>query len=373
MKKILILISGILCSGTGFAQRMHVREVPATVYGTPDQYSGVLVEVAKSTGIGDTFTLKHYTALDTFKYYQAGLHDSGYANGMNVWNDSAFAERYDINGSDSSVRVIGMVGLFGGKVNPASTKTINLNVWGTSYPQPITATLLYNGFPNNVVDSFSVPVTQLGIGAVADTMKIFMFSTPSGLLSGSFFAGYSMSYNFSTLNGDTIAVACTKNGERLPGGTAGLYTVGNNYGADTTTDTTINVQNATLGSDGVWYDNYTQNDSLLNNMAIFPIIVVGQTNEVKSVTHNNLTFSGNYPNPFVNSTHIRFSLAVQEQVMITVMAMDGSVLKHISLTDLTSGDHDVAVSGSSLPPGDYLYLIRTSGGEGMAGKMTKVN
>ena len=188
-----------------------------------------------------------------------------------------------------------------------------------------------------------------------------------------------MNYNFATLAGDTIGLACSVNGDR----TSTVYTItsytdsivnmeGTADSAITVTDTVINVQNATQWSDGVWHDNYTDNDSLYNDLAIYPIVVVGNPTGVNGVKKNNLTLFGNYPNPAANTTNIRCSLRQHADVTITVMDMSGRTLSTLNNANLGTGEHIIPMNTSSLPAGDYVYLLHTSGGDGIAGKMTIV-
>ena len=369
MKKIFILIIVILVSISGFAQRSnHKYAMPVSSVNDGNVIFSNSTSNARTTATGDTLKLSNIAAADTLVIYTAGA-DSGYLTGTDYWGDQAFAERYDFNPADSSVKVIGVFAQFSGKVNPASAKQISFNIWSLSAPQYITSRLFYSGFPNAVYTTLTVPVTQLGIGVTADTLKKFMFDSTTHFLSGSFFAGYSISYNFNALAGDTIGLASSKNGYRTSPKTTLQVIISD---VDTVVDTMINVQNATQWSDGNWHDNYSDNDSLFNDLAIYPIVIIGTPTGLKGVTKNNLTFYGSFPNPAVNSTNIKFSLSKNADVTIQIMDMNGRALNTITQTNLAIGDHIITVNTSALPAGDYLYLIRTSGGEGMASKMTVV-
>ena len=368
MKKIVILtiviLSGICC----FAQtKKAIYAQPVSSIEGTRSYPGV----ARTTAIGDTLLLSNINPLDTLTIYRVGAGDTdGYATGTNSWNDIAFAERYNITGQDSSVMVLGVVAEFAGKVNPASVKTITLTLWddqGSS--QMISSTTSYNGFPGNILDTVSVSIKNIGIGTTMDTLKHFLFATPAQSL-GSFFAGYSINYGFSALDGDTIGLACSKNGHRM-GDSFTVKQVITDFG-DTLYDTLINVQNATLEADNAWYDNFTQNDSLYNNLAIFPLVAI-LPSDVKGITRNNLTFFGNYPNPANANTNIKFSLAENTGITVQIMDMNGRVLNSIKQDNLAAGAHIVPVNTANMPFGDYLYLVRTSGGDGIAGKMTVIH
>jgi hypothetical protein len=298
--------------------------------------------------------------------YKVG-NDSGYSRGTNYWGDKGFAERYVVNDSLSSVEVIGVYALFTGRVNSSTTKKINFDIWNEGPRQIISGTRFYSGFPNNVLDSLAVPVNQLGIGATGDTIKSHFFAVSKGV-TGTFFTGYTINYNFATLSGDTLGLYTSKDGERASNSYFSWELHVSDIG-DTVLDTIINVQNATLQSDNKWHDNYTDNDSLKNNLAIYPIVTMGFPASVKGITRNNLTFYGNFPNPAIANANIRFALTGTADVTVQVMDIHGRIVATIQQANLSTGDHVVTVNTSAFPAGDYLYLVRTSDGDGIAGKI----
>ena len=384
MRKIFILVIALSINIVAFAQRtVHTQPNAVTGINSSNFSFGHNNTYSRTTGLGDTLVLTNILAADTpLVIYSAGISDSGYLTGTDVWGDQGFAERYDfdnISGVDSSLVIIGVVAQFHGSVNPLSTNTVTFNAWDVGFPLVVSATTAYSGFPNDNMDSLVVPFTQLGIGATGDTIKPFLFPAATIVLQNGFFIGYTMNYNFLTLSGDTIGLACSANGDR----TSPAYTVqtyidsvlnmeGTADSAITVTDTTINVQNATQWSDGVWHDNYTNNDSISNDLAIYPIVVIGSPTSVKGVKKNNFTFFGNFPNPAVNTTNIRFSLLKNADVTVQILDMNGRIISTITDKDLTVGEHTIPVNTSTMAAGDYLYLIHTSGGDGVASKMTIV-
>ena len=374
MKKIIILSVAILLSAYSFAQRIHSIQSQSINYVNQNGYGFHHSNTsAKTTANGDTAILKHISSTDTIKIYTVGTGDSGYVTGTNYWGDMAFAERYDYNDdSGRTMQVIGLFALFKGKVNPASVKSVTFTLWDEGPEQAITSTRFYKSFPNNVLDTVTIPITQIGIGTSTDTLKSYLFATPGNYYS-SFFAGYSINYNFATLNGDTIGLASSKNGERTESSFQRKSYLKDSTSTviDSATDTIYYVQNATLGSDNLWYDNYTQNDSILNNLAVYPVVISGFKESVKGITRNNFTYYGNYPNPADNSTNIKFALSASVDVTVQIMDMGGRIINTIKQTNLTTGEHVIPVNTANLPAGDYLYLIRTSGGDGIAGKMIK--
>ena len=260
MEQTIVLLLSATLNLLGFGQR----------HALPSQHT-IIPVAAKTTAAGDTLTLSNINATDTLTIYSYGS-DSGYVTGPNVYGDRGFAERYDINGNDSSVKVIGVMSQFGGHVNAASTQTINFKIWGLSSQVAITSSLAYNSFPLAGLDTLTVPVTHLGIGTTTDTVKSFFFPHSTDTIQGAFFVGYDMSYSFNSIT-DTFGLYSTKNGAR----TTPWYQIKTNiddFTNDTTYDTIIVVQNATMWSDNNWHENFTQNDSIKNNLAIYPIVII---------------------------------------------------------------------------------------------------
>ncbi|MCF8451442.1 MAG: T9SS type A sorting domain-containing protein [Taibaiella sp.] len=364
MKKISIVAVALLLTCSASAQKtMHGHE-PQPVRST--RYA------AKTTAIGDTLTLTNIGATDTTRLlYMHTASGSGPTTGTNSFNDKGFAERYYFNAEDSSVKIIGVVTQFGGAVNPASAKTVTLKAWSQGSPQMITARTYYEGFPATLMDSIVVPVSQLGIGTTADTMKTFMFAAPTGFLSDAFFVGYTINYNFLTLDGDTVGLKTSTDGNRTAAYSRIKYNK-NSAGDTLSVDTLINVQNATLWTDNQWHDNYTQNDSLYNNLAIFPIVVTGAPTGITSVFGKGLTLFGASPNPATNNTSISFSVAERSSVSVCIADINGRIVIADNAGELEAGKHTISVSTDALPAGDYIYLVRTTGGQGIAGKLVIV-
>ena len=365
MKKTLLIAITAITALPVFANRKHAT--PARTATSTVNNSGYILDGArmKTTAAGDTLILRNVAATDTPTLYYAGMlgRDSGYVSGMDVYGDQGFAERYDFSTGDSSLNVIGMITLFGGKVNPASTKTVSFNCWSqgalaaSSYPD-----WYDNGLPDVSLASVSVPITRLGIAStdtVADTFKTFMFTTPTGFLHDSFFVGYTITYDATNFGGDTIGVFTTQDGDR----TSPNYTTSG-------TDTIMNNKNCTMFDDGSWYDNASDNFYLSNNYLMFPIVVVHRYLSVNGISNRNLTFYGNYPNPASTSTNIKFSLASGSDVTITIVDIAGRVVKTQTEKQLGAGEHIVSLDVTSLAAGEYTYVVRVANGGGIASKLT---
>jgi hypothetical protein len=364
MKKTFLLFIAASLSLSCLAQRSkQTVTTPITVINNPGT-------TARTTAVGDTKTLTNIAYLDPIVLISYPDSTPGYIAGTNSFGDKGFAERYYFNGADSSMKVTGIMSQFGGKVTATSTKSVNFRVWGVSLPRTVTGTIKDEGFPQDTFNSKTVSIRQLGIGIAADTLKTFMFDTATRALNGAFFVGYDINYTFSTLAGDTIGLASTAKGHRSIPVYYVAYTV-SDFG-DTTRDTVINVQNATQYADGTWHENYTDNDSVFNDFAIFPIVVIGNPTGVNSVVKNNLSLFGNFPNPATYSTSIRFALAKPADVTIRIIDMAGQEINHIYNKSLSTGTHTVIVATNELPSGNYIYTIQTSTGDALASQMSIV-
>jgi hypothetical protein len=296
---------------------------------------------------------------DTGIYAYSLPGDSGLVSGTNARGYYGFAERYNYNGDDSAVTVIGVAAIFVGRVNPASTKTVGIKVWTAAGATPGSRpNLIYSGFPAVPLNCVVAPYTDLGISDSTVELREFYFVMPTPV-SDTFFVGCTLNYAWDSLNGDTIGVATTKNGNR----TSPLYTVA---GADTT----VNVQNTTLRPMDVWVDN-GYDLGLSVNYWLFPIVnttVISHT----GIIRNDFTFYGNYPNPAVNYTAVKFALAHSSGVTIQVIDPHGRNVSVISEPVLAAGEHIISLSTANLPSGSYLYVIRTADGDGIAGKISVI-
>ena len=381
MKKIAFLFIGTTLSLSLQAQKMQTSLAPFAIdnaYNMNIPHSNSFG--ARTSAIGSIDTLVNVPISDTPVVYPvSATGDSGFISGMDNYGNMGFAERYDFNGADSSLQVTGILALFTGVVNPASTKTVNFYAWsvGPQVAAPFSGTTgnpspvwFDSGLPDIALDSISVPITSLGVtGVIAYfTPTVQTFTTPTAYLNHSFFVGYTINYNPNAMGGDTIAVATTYFGDR----TSPLYTVSG-------TDTIVNNQNATLynplyddGFGSGWHDDGEDTWFAAYDFCIFPIVKVGAPLSVTGVTKNNLTFFGNYPNPATDITNIKFSLSGSTDVTITIMDMSGHTINTISEANLAVGINIIPVNTSCMASGDYLYLVHTAGSDGIAGKMTIV-
>ncbi len=70
----------------------------------------------------------------------------------------------------------------------------------------------------------------------------------------------------------------------------------------------------------------------------------------------------NYPNPFCNSTEIRFRLERKEKINLTVYDCMGRIVQVLLNEEKNTGNHQIAFNASSLADGVYFYTLSTSSG-----------
>lgn len=74
---------------------------------------------------------------------------------------------------------------------------------------------------------------------------------------------------------------------------------------------------------------------------------------------------GNYPNPFRDRTQIVFDLPRPARVLVEVLDLTGRRVLAVPPTDMAAGwNHEITVSGETLPSGVYLYQLRATSPEG---------
>jgi hypothetical protein len=84
------------------------------------------------------------------------------------------------------------------------------------------------------------------------------------------------------------------------------------------------------------------------------------------VSSETLRFA-NYPNPFIGTTTLAYSLPVAGEVTIELRNMLGSIVKIVvDKAQQTSGDHKLVMDAAVLPSGIYLATLKlTSDGQPM--------
>ncbi len=356
MKKVLLLTMATAVALSSFAEK---RKGAAKTL--PQNHTA-----AKTTAVGDTVSYANINlSTDTLTAYYAGMTtDTGFIFGTNTFGDMGFAERYDL---DSNVQVLGLFARFTGTVNPASTKNVVFNAWSvagrTADTRFVSGKVYNSGLPSTSIASITKPITAVGIATTdtaSDTVKLHWFTTPSAA-THKFFVGYTLAYDPAALNGDTISLIVSRDNER--------HTATFPYDFTDGTDTIINNANAVLFKDNTWHDNGLDNFFIGNHFFLFPVVKINSPSGVGGITKNNFTLYGNYPNPANNETNIKFAVANNTEVTVTVYDMAGKVINTIK-QNCNAGTQIMVLNTSTFAAGEYLYLVHTAEGEGIASKFT---
>jgi hypothetical protein len=373
MKKIVLIAAAALMSVTGFAQQSVNRPLKHAAL-VNAMMSPQTIKNAKTTGNGDTLIKSYYnSATDTLTLFVPDVvtpYDSGFTAGMNARGQKGYAERYTINGADSSIQPLGVYIYFYGRANSGSTKTVRVAAWSQGPKTPVTGRpkLFFNGVPSTLLNSVNVNLKDLrDATGVIDSFGLFRFPTPAAYINDSFFVGYDMSYNWASLGGDTITVIQTERNSRK---TPGYFVQG--------TDTVVNVQNATLLSNNTWVDNLNGagGNGIANHYIMFAMFKVkigtGGGVGVNGITNNDLTVFGTYPNPANNIAKLKFSLNKPTDVSLVVLDMGGRIVYSTTEGNLATGAHELPINTANLAAGNYHCLIRTASGGSMGIEMTVV-
>lgn len=369
----LLFILTFITAGCVYAQeRLAVPHIDYSSAGNNVFNAHVAGPAYKITTGADTVVYTNssaqISAATTYKYYvdNASTLDSGYYLGINAYGYKGWAEAYNITvPTDSAMTVIGTISVWHGNYKLTTNKTLSIEVWNTdtAHGTILNPSAYLTGFPQNVLTSEMVPIRSLKMGYnnAPDTLSaITWFHTPANV-TGYFFVGYEMTYDFHNLNGDTICIRATQQG------TGSGHK--NFYYMDNMGDTVYHVRNAIELASGTWLDPYWQ--AHLNvNYSIVPIVQIRDITGVSNISKNGLSFYGAYPNPAVNNATIRFSLEHTDDVLVQVIDMQGRILSVVKEAHLSAGMHEITVNTTAMSPGNYIYSVSNSTGAAFAAELT---
>lgn len=111
------------------------------------------------------------------------------------------------------------------------------------------------------------------------------------------------------------------------------------------------------------------NIDILRNVAINQTITVEEGSTITSVEDEeslpaDFVIEQNYPNPFNPSTMIKFNLAADSKVTLTVFDILGQEVANLINGNLSSGSHEINFNSSNLNSGVYLYRMDAASVEG---------
>lgn len=382
MKKILLLASAVMVGSMAMAQSGSegiFRTNQTSLGAFPESNVSLLNTglASKETGVAkDTIKLgtsamkggpytKYY-----FEYAQP-FKDTGLLYGPSAWGFKGWAQLWkkgyiDATGNDdTTVQLIGVVARFTGTKSASSTKSITLSMWkrGTAKVAIPNFTKAYvYGLPTG---SAIVTKTVNYTSIILDSLQSHYFATPVSNVNYDYYLGYTQTYNWAAgMAGDTIGLSAT------------APALGNTYTVETgTLDTLVSANNIMQDATGTWKSTAYDIGVSGNDQVIFPIIKLTCATcgvGVKSYTQNNLSIFGCFPNPAANSTRIKVGLKANADVTVQIMDAAGRTVQNIEKKGLAIGEHMIDVNTSSMAAGTYVYLVRTSTGEGVAAQMTIV-
>ena len=86
--------------------------------------------------------------------------------------------------------------------------------------------------------------------------------------------------------------------------------------------------------------------------------------EVEIIAPEVFALEQNYPNPFNPSTMIKFSLAADSKVNLTVFDVLGQEVTNLISGNLTAGSHEINFNASNINSGVYFYRLDATGVDG---------
>lgn len=98
---------------------------------------------------------------------------------------------------------------------------------------------------------------------------------------------------------------------------------------------------------------YAQNISIDGDLGIITGI-----NEITQLSDNSIL---NYPNPFQNQTTIEYELTQGGNVSLSLMDVNGRLIKHLFIGQQQKGIHTFQLNASGLSPGMYLVAFKHDG------------
>ncbi|GEM_PF-4055671 len=97
------------------------------------------------------------------------------------------------------------------------------------------------------------------------------------------------------------------------------------------------------------------------DVLILPVLVPNTSDVIdNNLTINGLTFGGVYPNPISENARIDFSLEKSANLSISLLALNGRLVKSIANTEFSGGEHSIDFSTDDIPAAQYLIAFRSA-------------
>ena len=111
------------------------------------------------------------------------------------------------------------------------------------------------------------------------------------------------------------------------------------------------------------------NIDILRNVDVNQTITIVEGSTITAVEYEEFlpaefVLEQNYPNPFNPSTKIKFSLAADSKVTLTVFGILGQEVANLISGNLTAGSHEIIFIASNINSGVYFYRIDATGVDG---------
>lgn len=314
MKKIYFTLAILLATGV-FAMAQKTANSPVSVGN-----AGHIGLSAKTTVV-DTLLPESASDPCFANWVLYSSTNGGFVVGNNGYEDVAKAQKFYTYGATATVSEI--LVYFGAKTEALATSPLGASLMSVGA----------NGGPNSVIMA-STPITMADVDTTG-ALTSFPFATPVSV-ADSFFCNIILP----TTAGDTVGIVSTADPcsmgfhlwEEWSGG-LGWFAV-----ADS----------------NAW--------GIMIDAIILPVVDIIASTPEGFVQSRGLKLYGNYPNPAANNTTISFENEQPSAVALSIVGINGQVLKTIDFGNVAPGRHDINLDVTDLAAGMYTYVLSTTSG-----------
>lgn len=314
MKKIYLTLALLLATGAfAFAQKTANSPVAVTqsnVIGLASKTTVIDTLVPESSNDPCFGTLVVYTSTN-----------GGWVVGNNGYGDVAKAQKYYLYGATATVSEV--LVFFGGKTEALPTSPLGASLMSVGS----------NGGPNSVILA-SNPITMANVDTTGN-LTAFTFATPTAV-PDSFFCNVILP----ATPGDSVGIVSTQD-----------------------PCTTGELLWEEFSGGGGWYS-FQDGSSwgLAIDAIILPVADITPVSVDGYMQARGLKLFGNFPNPANQSTTISFETEYAGNVSISIVNVNGQMVKSFNYSNVAAGRHDVNLDVTELAAGMYTYVINTNNG-----------